>query len=310
MDSDFDTDPLGQDEQGNDVFLGTSGLHDEDVEATIQSSLSRDLFEKDYADVFAGDERWQGLDNPGWRHLRLGCRFDLCSQACRIRRDAQGAGPRLRHSGRVPLLGDSVTTDHISLAGSDREGRQPAGRYLADHGGSARLTLWLTPRQPRGHDPRHFRQHPPAQPAAQRCRGWFHRRSSTATASVGDQTTIYDASAAYQAAGCPARGARRQGVRLGSSRDWAAKARWLGSRRSSLSPTSGSTAQPHRHGRAAAESPKGESATSLGLTGEETFTITGVEALNEGTTPKTVKVHAEVPRADRVRRGRAHRHPG
>ena len=299
MDFDFDTDPLGQDEQGNDVFLKDIWPAPEDVEATIQSSLSRDLFEKDYADVFAGDERWQGLDTPAgdtfaWdadsTYVRKPPYFDGMPKEPAPVSDISGARV-------LAKLGDSVTTDHISPAGSIKAD-SPAGRYLADHG--------VGPRDFNSYGSRRGNHEVMIRGTFANIRlrnqllndveGGFTKAFIDGDGfSVGDQTTIYDASAAYQAAGVPLVVLAGKEYGSGSSRDWAAKGTALLGVKAVIAE---SYERIHRSnligmGVLPLQYPKGESATSLGLTGEETFTITGVEALNEGTTPKTVKVHAE-----------------
>ena len=299
MDFDFDTDPLGQDEQGNDVFLKDIWPAPEDVEATIQSSLSRDLFEKDYADVFAGDERWQGLDTPAgdtfaWdadsTYVRKPPYFDGMPKEPAPVSDISGARV-------LAKLGDSVTTDHISPAGSIKAD-SPAGRYLADHG--------VGPRDFNSYGSRRGNHEVMIRGTFANIRlrnqllndveGGFTKAFIDGDGfSVGDQTTIYDASAAYQAAGVPLVVLAGKEYGSGSSRDWAAKGTALLGVKAVIAE---SYERIHRSnligmGVLPLQYPQGESATSLGLTGEETFTITAVEALNEGTTPKTVKVHAE-----------------
>jgi aconitate hydratase len=135
MDFDFDTDPLGQDEQGNDVFLATSGPHPRRSRRRSSRPMSRDLFEKDYADVFAGDESWQNLDTPAgdtfaWdadsTYVRKPPYFDGMPKEPAPVSDISGARV-------LAKLGDSVTTDHISPAGSIKAD-SPAGQLPADHG--------------------------------------------------------------------------------------------------------------------------------------------------------------------------------
>ena len=212
----------------------------------------------------------------------------------------------------LALLGDSVTTDHISPAGSIKADT-PAGQYLVEHGvDKQRLQLLRLPaRQPRGDDPRHVRQHPAAQPAA-------GRRVAAATPATSPRTAapqafIYDAAQNYADAGIPlvVLGGKEYGS--GSSRDWAAKGTALLGVRAVIVE---SYERIHRSnligmGVLPLQFPDGETAASLGLDGTETFDITGVTALNDGSTPRTVHVTAtkEGGENGRVRRGGPHRHP-
>ena len=192
----------------------------------------------------------------------------------------------------LALLGDSVTTDHISPAGSIKADT-PAGQYLdRARRREARLQLLRQPpRQPRGDDPRHVRQHPAAQPAAgrrlRRLHPRLHRRGRP-------QAFIYDAAQNYAAAGTPlvVLGGKEYGS--GSSRDWAAKGTALLGVKAVIVE---SYERIHRSnligmGVLPLQFPDGETAASLGLDGTETFTITGVTALNDGSTPRTVHVSA------------------
>ena len=179
MDFDFESEPLGQDTDGNDVFLEDIWPAPADVEATIASSISQEMFTDDYADVFAGDERWQSLPTPegdtfAWdgesTYVRKPPYFDGMTMETTPVADIEGARV-------LAKLGDSVTTDHISPAGAIKND-SPAGKYLADarHRAQGLQLLRLASRQPRGHDPRHVRQHPPEEPAPRRRRGRLHPR--------------------------------------------------------------------------------------------------------------------------------------
>ena len=295
MDFDFDTDALGQDADGNDVFLKDIWPAPADVDATIQSSLSRELFEKDYADVFAGDERWQSLPTPE------GDTFEWDDESTYVRKPPYFEGmsmdltPVSDISGARVLakLGDSVTTDHISPAGSIK-GDSPAGVYLTEHGidrkdfnsyGSRRGNHEVMIRGT-------FANIRLRNQLLDDVEGGFTRNF---LADGAPQTTIYDASAAYQEAGIPLVVLAGKEYGSGSSRDWAAKGTALLGVKAVIAE---SYERIHRSnligmGVLPLQFPKGETATSLGLTGTETFSITGVEALNDGTTPKTVKVRAE-----------------
>ena len=294
MNFDFDLEPLGQDEAGNDVFLKDIWPSPEDVEATIGASLSRELFEKDYADVFAGDERWQGLETPE------GDTFAWESDSTYVRKppyfEGMGMTPApvadIAGARVLAKLGDSVTTDHISPAGSIKAD-SPAGVYLTEHGIDKRDFNSYGSR--RGNHEVMIR----GTFANIRLRnqlltdveGGFTRNFLEADA---PQTTIYDASAAYQAVGVPLVVLAGKEYGSGSSRDWAAKGTALLGVRAVIAE---SYERIHRSnligmGVLPLQYPKGQNAESLGLSGTETFSVSGAEALNEGATPKTVKVVA------------------
>ena len=294
MNFDFDLEPLGQDEAGNDVYLKDIWPAPEDVDATIGASLSRDLFEKDYADVFAGDERWQSLPTPegntfAWdaesTYVRKPTYFDGMTMDLTPVTDIDGARV-------LAKLGDSVTTDHISPAGSIKAD-SPAGVYLSQHGvdnkdfnsyGSRRGNHEVMIRGT-------FANIRLRNQLLDDVEGGFTRNFLEADA---PQTTIYDASAAYQAAGVPLVVLAGKEYGSGSSRDWAAKGTALLGVKAVIAE---SYERIHRSnligmGVLPLQYPKGQNAESLGLSGRETFAITGVTELNEGRTPKTVKVVA------------------
>ena len=135
MDFDFDAEPLGQDTDGNDVFLKDLWPAPADVERTIAESINKEMFTSDYADVFAGDERWKSLPTPE------GKTFDWADDSTYVRKPPYFDGMSMETTpvediadARVlAKLGDSVTTDHISPAGSIKAD-SPAGTYLAEHG--------------------------------------------------------------------------------------------------------------------------------------------------------------------------------
>ena len=208
-------------------------------------------------------------------------------------------------------LGDSVTTDHISPAGAIK--KDSPGRHVPRRARrrAARLQLLrLAPRQPRGDDPRHVRQHPAAQPAGARHRGRLHprlhhRRGRRRRGDHGLRGLARTTSRPARRWSCCA--GKEYGS--GSSRDWAAKGTALLGVRAVIAE---SYERIHRSnligmGVLPLQFPEGETAESLGLTGEETFSITGVTELNDGTTPRTVKVKAG---RHGVRRHGPDRHPG
>ncbi|TQL04332.1 aconitate hydratase AcnA [Cellulomonas sp. SLBN-39] len=292
MDFDFESDPLGRDEAGHPIFLRDIWPTPDEVQATIDSSIDRAMFTKDYADVFSGDERWRALPTPE------GSTFEWDPRSTYVRKppyfEGMGATPEpvtdITGARVLAKLGDSVTTDHISPAGSIKAD-SPAGLYLAEHGVDRRDFNSYGSR--RGNHEvmirgtfANIRLRNQLVPGVE---GGF-----TVNHLTGEQTTIYDASTAYQAAGVPlvVLGGKEYGS--GSSRDWAAKGtRLLGVR----AVITESFERIHRSnligmGVLPLQFPEGESADSLGLDGTETFDIAGVTALNAGTTPRTVRVTA------------------
>jgi aconitate hydratase len=292
MDFDFTNEPLGKDKEGNDVFLKDIWPSAADVDATIASSIDSSMFTKDYADVFTGDERWRSLETPE------GNTFDWQGDSTYVRKPPYFEGmpaepaPVQDISGARVLakLGDSVTTDHISPAGSIKPD-SPAGKYLAEHGVARRDFNSYGSR--RGNHEvmirgtfANIRLRNQLVPGVE---GGFTKNFLT-----GEQETIFDASMAYQEAGVPLviLGGKEYGS--GSSRDWAAKGTSLLGVKAVITE---SFERIHRSnligmGVLPLQFPAGQSAESLGLDGTETFDISGVSALNQGATPKTVKVTA------------------
>ncbi|GAA1258845.1 aconitate hydratase AcnA [Oryzihumus leptocrescens] len=293
MDFDFETDALGKDTDGNDVFLRDIWPTPDEVERTIATSINQEMFSTDYADVFAGDQRWQSLPTPegetfAWdgesTYVRKPPYFEGMSMDITPVEDVEGARV-------LAKLGDSVTTDHISPAGSIKAD-SPAGRYLAEHGverkdfnsyGSRRGNHEVMIRGT-------FANIRLKNLLLDGVEGGFTRNFLAG----GEQTAIFDAAAAYQEAGVPLVILAGKEYGSGSSRDWAAKGtRLLGVK----AVIAESYERIHRSnligmGVLPLQFPAGESADSLGLDGTETFSVTGVTALNDGTTPRTVKVVA------------------
>ncbi len=298
MDFDFESEPLGQDPEGNDVFLKDIWPLAEDVERTIATSINQEMFTEDYADVFAGDERWQSLPTPE------GNTFDWDADSTYVRKPPYFDGMTMETTPVTDIkdarvlakLGDSVTTDHISPAGSIK-GDSPAGKYLADHGierkdfnsyGSRRGNHEVMIRGT-------FANIRLKNLLLDGVEGGFTRTFiDTPEAKAGEQSTIYDASAAYQAAGIPLVILSGKEYGSGSSRDWAAKGTALLGVRAVIAE---SYERIHRSnligmGVIPLQYPQGQNADSLGLDGTETISISGITALNDGATPKTVKVTA------------------
>jgi aconitate hydratase len=292
MDVDLFDDPLGQDEDGNDVYLKDIWPSPREIQDVIDSSVSSDMFTDGYADVFAGDERWKNLDTPDgdtfeWdedsTYVRRPPYFDGMPEEPEEVQDIEGARVLLK-------LGDSVTTDHISPAGAIKKD-SPAGTYLAEHGVEQRDFNSYGSR--RGNH-------------EVMIRGTFANirlRNQLAEGTEGGVTrdftqdgevaTVYEASQHYQEAGIPLVVLAGKEYGSGSSRDWAAKGTALLGVKAVIAE---SYERIHRSnligmGVLPLQFPEGESAESLGLTGEEEFAFTGVTELNDSI-PRTIKVRA------------------
>ncbi|UAL31696.1 aconitate hydratase AcnA [Nocardioides rotundus] len=293
MKVDLFNDPLGTDAEGNDVYLRDIWPAPAEVERVIDEAISADMFSKDYADVFAGDERWQSLPTPEgdtfeWdqdsTYVRKAPYFDGMPEQPEPVQDITGARVLLK-------LGDSVTTDHISPAGAIKKD-SPAGKYLTEHGVEQRDFNSYGSR--RGNHEvmirgtfANIRLRNQLAPGTE---GGFTRDFST----DGEVTTVFEASENYQKAGTPLVVLAGKEYGSGSSRDWAAKGTALLGVKAVIAE---SYERIHRSnligmGVIPLQFPQGQNAESLGLTGEEEFSITGIEELNEGRTPKTVKVKA------------------
>ena len=294
MDFDFETQPLGQDSSGNDVFLADIWPDAAEVQATIDSSIDTEMFTKQYKTVFDGDERWQSLPTP------TGDTFEWDAQSTYVRKPPYFEGMTLEPSAvrdisgaRVlALLGDSVTTDHISPAGSIKAD-SPAGRYLSDHGidrldfnsyGSRRGNHEVMIRGT-------FANIRLKNLLLDGVEGGFTRDFTTES---GDQTFIYDAAESYREAGVPLVILAGKEYGSGSSRDWAAKGTNLLGVRAVIAE---SFERIHRSnligmGVVPLQFPAGQSASSLGLDGTEVFSVEGITQLNDGVTPSTLRVVA------------------
>ncbi|MFI6978186.1 aconitate hydratase AcnA [Embleya sp. NPDC050154] len=292
MDIDITTEPLGVDSEGKPVYLADIWPSDEEIAEVVASSIDQDMFIDRYADVFAGDSRWQSLEIP------TGATFEWDPQSTYVRKPPYFEGMQMQPAPVVDIagarvlakLGDSVTTDHISPAGSIK-GDSPAGKYLAENGverkdfnsyGSRRGNHEVMIRGTFAN----IRLRNQIAPGTE---GGFTRDFTQAD---GPVSTIYDASVNYQAAGIPLVVLAGKEYGSGSSRDWAAKGTSLLGVRAVIAE---SYERIHRSnligmGVIPLQFPAGHSAASLGLTGEETFAFEGITALNEGRTPKTVKV--------------------
>ena len=300
MNFDFETDPLGKDQDGNDVFLKDIWPAPEEVQQVIDSSISRDQFITQYATVFDGDERWKSLPTPE------GPIFEWDDNSTYVRKAPYFEGMSMDvtpvsdiHGARVmATLGDSVTTDHISPAGNIKAGT-PAAQYLTEHGvaqkdfnsyGSRRGNHEVMIRGTFANI-RLKNELVAAVNDGQIVEGGYTRDFTQAG---GPQSYIFDASQNYQAQGTPlvVFGGKEYGS--GSSRDWAAKGTSLLGVKAVITE---SFERIHRSnligmGVVPLQFPEGQSWKSLGLDGTEIVSIEGLEELNNGTTPKTVKVTA------------------
>jgi aconitate hydratase len=295
MNFDFEKDALGVGTDGKDVFLADIWPDAAEVQATIDSSIDTSMFTHEYAGVFDGDDRWRALPTP------TGATFEWDEKSTYVRKPPYFDGmtiettPVSSFSGARVLakLGDSVTTDHISPAGSIKAD-SPAGHYLDAHGidrkdynsyGSRRGNHEVMIRGT-------FANIRLKNQLLDGVEGGYTRDF---TQSGGPQSFIYDASENYQAAGIPlvVLGGKEYGS--GSSRDWAAKGTSLLGVKAVITE---SFERIHRSnligmGVLPLQFPAGESWQSLGLDGTEIIDISGVEELNEGRTPKTLHVVAK-----------------
>lgn len=303
MDFDFENEPLGQDQEGNDVFLKDIWPSPEEIEQVIEDSISRDMYVDDYKDVFTGDHRWQSLDVPEgnvyeWEddstYIRKAPYFDGMEMEPEDVSDVSGARV-------LALLGDSVTTDHISPASTIKPGT-PAAQYLDANGvdrkdynsfGSRRGNHEVMVRGT-------FANIRLKNLLLDDVSGGYTRDF---TQEGAPQAFIYDAAQNYKEQGTPlvVLGGKEYGT--GSSRDWAAKGtRLLGVK----AVIAESFERIHRSnligmGVIPLEFPAGESWKSLGLDGTESFDLSGITAMNDGeTTPDTIHVVATKENGEKI----------
>jgi len=294
MDLDITTEPLGTDPAGEPVYLRDIWPSPAEIEQVVESAIASEMFTRDYADVFAGDEQWQSLPTPS------GDTFEWDPASTYVRKppyfDGMPAQPEpvedIPGARVLAMLGDSVTTDHISPAGAIKAD-SPAGEYLASHGVTRRDFNSYGSR--RGNHEvmirgtfANIRLRNQIAPGTE---GGFTRDFTRPDAPV---TTIYDASVSYADRGVPLVVLAGKEYGSGSSRDWAAKGTALLGVRAVIAE---SYERIHRSnligmGVLPLQYPDGENAQSLGLTGEESFDITGITRLNDGAIPATVRVTA------------------
>ena len=294
MDFDFESDSLGDDKDGNPVYLADIWPTAAEVQKTIDESINSEMFKTQYAGVFDGDDRWKSLPTP------KGAVFEWDPKSTYVRKPPYFDGMKMTPDAVKDILGarvlaklgDSVTTDHISPAGSIKVD-SPAGKYLTENGisrvdfnsyGSRRGNHEVMIRGT-------FANIRLRNQLLNDVEGGYTRDFTKAD---GPQSFIYDASSNYQAEGTPLviLGGKEYGS--GSSRDWAAKGTSLLGVRAVITE---SFERIHRSnligmGVLPLQFPAGQNAESLGLDGTEVFSITGVEELNNGVTPKTVRVSA------------------
>ncbi|MGP3977795.1 aconitate hydratase [Streptomyces sp. 8N114] len=292
MKVDITTEALGTDQDGNPVYLSDLWPSEQEVEEVVASAIGQEMFNSSYEDVFAGDAQWQALPVP------TGNTFEWDPQSTYVRKppyfEGMGMDPApvedISGARVLAKLGDSVTTDHISPAGAIKADT-PAGKYLTEHGVERRDFNSYGSR--RGNHEvmirgtfANIRLRNQIAPGTE---GGFTRDF---TQEAGPVSFIYDASQNYQAQGTPLVILAGKEYGSGSSRDWAAKGTALLGVRAVIAE---SYERIHRSnligmGVLPLQFPSGGSALDLGLTGEETFSITGITALNGGEIPATVKV--------------------
>jgi aconitate hydratase len=295
MKVDITRDALGLDTEGKPVFLDDIWPSEAEVNEVVAASIGQDMFNHSYKDVFAGDAQWQALPIP------TGDTFDWDPQSTYVRKPPYFDGMRMDPepvtdiSGARVLakLGDSVTTDHISPAGAIKADT-PAGQYLTEHGVQRRDFNSYGSR--RGNHEvmirgtfANIRLRNQIAPGTE---GGFTRDF---TQPDGPVAFIYDASRHYIEQGVPLVVLAGKEYGSGSSRDWAAKGTALLGVQAVVAE---SYERIHRSnligmGVLPLQFPEGATAATLGLTGEETFSITGVTELNDGRTPRTVKVSTD-----------------
>jgi aconitate hydratase len=294
MDIDLLRDPLGQDESGEDVYLHDIWPSAQEIAQTIEQAVQSDMFRSSYAEVFDGDERWRSLDVPtgerfAWEpdstYVRLPPYFEGMPSQPEPLTDIEGARV-------LALLGDSVTTDHISPAGAIKRD-SPAGAYLQEHG--------VAPRDFNSYGSRRGNHEVMIRGTFANIRLRNQLGSPAAlpeggvTLKDGEQMSIYDAAMSYQKEGVPlvVLGGKEYGS--GSSRDWAAKGTSLLGVKAVIAE---SFERIHRSnlvgmGVLPLQFPSGGSAASLGINGEQQFDISGIAGpMNDGELPKTCTVKA------------------
>jgi aconitate hydratase len=289
MDIDITTEPLGQDSDGEDVFLADIWPTSQDVAQVVGEAITSEMYAASYADVFAGTERWKAIEVPA------GETFSWDSESTYVRKppyfDGMARQPAaltdITEARVLAMLGDSVTTDHISPAGNIKKD-SPAGAYLSEHG--------VAPKDFNSYGSRRGNHEV-------MIRGTFANirlrnqlvpgTEGGVTTKDGDVTSIYEASQAYQSEGTPLVVLAGKEYGSGSSRDWAAKGTALLGVRAVIAE---SYERIHRSnligmGVLPLQYADGETASSLGLAGTESFTIEGIAGTD--TIPRELTVRAD-----------------
>jgi aconitate hydratase len=295
MNFDFESDSLGLDQDGKEVFLRDIWPSAEEVQQTIDSSINSSMFKKQYAGVFEGDSRWKGLPTP------TGATFAWDSKSTYVQKapyfDGMTMTPEpvtdINDARVLALLGDSVTTDHISPASSIKAD-SPAGKYLTSLG-VARADFNSYGSRRGNHEVMirgTFANIRLKNLLLDGVEGGYTRDF---TQNAAPQSFIFDAAENYRSQKTPlvVLGGKEYGT--GSSRDWAAKGTSLLGVKAVIAE---SFERIHRSnligmGVIPLQYPVGETAFSLGLDGTEIFSIEGITELNNGITPKTLKVTAK-----------------
>ncbi len=294
MEIDLLSEPLGQGSDGEPVYLRDVWPSSEEIKRTVADAVRSDMFTKNYADVFTGDDRWRGLETPEgdrytWpdsTYVRKPPFFENVEAEPKPVEPITGARV-------LAVLGDSVTTDHISPAGAIKKD-SPAGRWLVDNG--------VEPRDFNSYGSRRGNHEVMVRGtfANVRLRNKLVEREGGFTRHFpdGEETTIYEAAMAYADEGVPLVVLAGKEYGAGSSRDWAAKGTALLGVRAVIAE---SFERIHRSNLVAMlvlplQFPEGETIESLGLTGEETFDVRDLQNAEA----KKVEVTAKREGADQV----------
>ncbi|HYH27631.1 MAG TPA: aconitate hydratase AcnA, partial [Actinomycetota bacterium] len=316
MDIDLYAQPLGRDAEGTDVYLRDIWPTNEEVQEAVREAVRSDMFEKTYAQVFEGDERWRTLpipsgDSYAWEdastYIRRPTYFDGMPTRPQPLRE-------IREARVLAVLGDSVTTDHISPAGTIKRD-SPAGSWLQEQGVEVRDFNSYGSR--RGNHEVMVR----GTFANIRIRNKMVPELEggyTLHVPSGEPVTIYDAAVRYADEGTPLVVLAGKEYGSGSSRDWAAKGPFLQGVRAVIAE---SFERIHRSnligmGILPLQFVPGQSIESLGLTGREVITIEGLEASGEGALPESLTVKADersfeaIVRIDTPKEAEYYRHGG
>ncbi|MGH9028635.1 MAG: aconitate hydratase, partial [Acidimicrobiales bacterium] len=302
MDLDLTTEPIGTDDAGREVFLREIWPSQQEIIEAIHQSVTSEMFRTRYASVFEGDERWTGMDISGGETFQWDPSSTYAHRPPFLSGLEADPAPLTDITGArvLAVLGNSVTTDHISPAGSIRPS-SPAGKYLLDKG---------------------IEQHDFNSYGARRGNHEVMMRGTFANVRLrnllapgteggvtrhlpdGEETSIYDAAIRYQSDGVPLVVLAGAEYGSGSSRDWAAKGPALLGVRAVIAE---SFERIHRSnllgmGILPLQFSEGQSMSSLGLNGEETVDVLGLSAFGRGEVPKEVAVRAgQVEFTTRVR---------